>query len=404
MKYLLYLFMFFTLAFPKSGIKIGGISVTVSLILFMIIIISNIKDILIYMKKNKIFLFIYAFYLMSLLSVTLINMQYCSTFQLAVVVILISSPLTIIIAPKVDKYIMFKLICISLIITGGYALLQYTIGIEKTAIYGLNIAYGDSFGLKPIGNGANGLEAIKMPSTYQNGNGVGLFYLLAIPCVILWRVNTKEDKYLKLVSIFLGIIGILLSGSRSIMIPFVISLPFIIKNIYRNIKGKNKILFLMILTIFFIGILFYIINGDSEFVKNMVDRYIIQTIKDPTATGRTTQYSKLFEDLYNSDLLTFTKILFLGYSWENAYFAEGVLYIFSYFGIIGFISFNLLLLYPIIKVISYSSLISIGLLCVYFCFLIDTSFNYPPGLMNYFMISGFFISFFNNIKYRETSI
>ncbi len=105
MKYLLYLFMFFTLAFPKSGIKIGGISVTVSLILFMIIIISNIKDILIYMKKNKMFLFIYVFYLMSLLSVTLINMQYCSTFQLAVVVILISSPLTIIIAPKVDKYI-----------------------------------------------------------------------------------------------------------------------------------------------------------------------------------------------------------------------------------------------------------------------------------------------------------
>ena len=44
----------------------------------------------------------------------------------------------------------YKIIIISMIITGMYSVLQWTVGLEATKIPGLNIAYGDTFADKPI--------------------------------------------------------------------------------------------------------------------------------------------------------------------------------------------------------------------------------------------------------------
>ena len=325
-------------------------------------------------------------YVIIILTVVIININQMELFRIAISIVLIVSPLAIGIGYKVNLNTFYKIIIVSMIITGLYSLLQWTIGIEATKIPGLNIAYGDTFADKPIGYGAGGMEALKMPSTYQNGNGVALFFLLALFLIIPWKTNKKGIKF---GAILFAIIGILLSGSRSALIPFILLVPYAIKKIYDILKTKKqKIIMILFLIVGISSLLVYLIYSKSELIEYMFNRYIVQTIMDPTGSGRTTQIQEVIESITNQNFILVIKSLILGNDWENVVASEGIFYFVSFYGIICAIAFCVLLLYPISKLYKNNKIEVLGLIAVFIAFMVDSSFNYPPGLMNYFLIVG----------------
>ena len=365
---------------------IGGTAVTVAEFAFVLAVIISSKKIFKFFNENKGFLYIYLIYIIIILASIIANYDNLSLARIAIAIVLIVSPLAIGIGTKINQNIFNKIIIISLLITGLYSVLQWTVGIEATKIPGLNIAYRDTFADKPIGYGFGGREALKMPSTYQNGNGVALFFLMAI----FFIINLKtQKKFLKLIAIFLGIIGIILSGARTALIPFILLIPYAIKKVYDKLHKRNQKIALIVLLIVGISIgAFYIMYTNSELIEYMYDRYIVQTINDPTGSGRVTQIQNVINYIISQDAVGIIRNLIIGSDWSEAFFSEGIFNIVSYYGVIEAFIFILLLLYPIVKLYKNNKIEVLGLLAVFIAFMIDSSFNYPPGLMNYFLIAG----------------
>lgn len=386
--WLINFFIFMTTAFPKAGMMIGGVAITIAEILFAMSLIKSKKKLCEFFSNNKGWLYIYIIYAITIVFSTLINLRETSLFRIAISVVLTMSPLAVGIGYKAEKNIVANIIMVSLVIVGGFALIQWIFGIEKTAIPGLVIAYGDSFANKTNGNGLNGMEASKMPGTYQVGNGAGLFYLLGLTSIL--SVKTKNSK-LKNLSIVLGVVGILLSGSRSCLIPFVLFLPIIIKTIYSKLKKNGKLSFILVGIIILIGIFGYSQRSNTVFFKYFYERNIKTTLSDTTGSGRTTMIKNGIEYMANQNLFENIKILISGIEWNKGISSEGIMYIFFKYGIISTISFLLLLIIPIIKLHKKNKIISIGLIGVFIAFCVDSSFNNPPSLMNYFLIVGVFM-------------
>ena len=402
---MIYLFEFMNTAFPKAGIMFGGVSVTVAEILFIFSIMLCFKDTFKVFLKIKGLFIIYLMFSFTIIMSIISNLEFISLGAVFTSIILIISPLTIIIGYNLNYEKAMRILVIALVITSIYSIMQWFIGIEKTAIYGLNIAYGDSFLDKPMGWGVNGREAIKMPSTYQNGNGVALFYALAISCLLSYKFKQSKVEKIKKISIFLGGIGLILSGSRSTIIPFIVFLPYIFKNILGKLKKKNQILVLAIVVFLIVFLGIYIINFNSEFIAQAIDRYVIDTISDPTGNGRIPQIVNLFNTFLNETFLGIIKNLIVGVYWNINVFTEGLLYILGKYGVVAFITFIILLVKPIYLMFKKNNkLMAIGLLCVFVAFIVDTSFNYPPGLMNYFLIVGLFLKKEDNERLSKMEV
>lgn len=108
------------------------------------------------------------------------------------------------------------------IFASGYAVLQQFFGIETLSIPGLTIAFGDSYDNKHNIIFSDTVEDFsKIPSTYQNGNILGVaaaVFLLVSAQRILRRVATTHDLVL-----FVGsAVAALLSGSRTAVVTVVI--------------------------------------------------------------------------------------------------------------------------------------------------------------------------------------
>ena len=397
-----YLFEFINTAFPKAGMVFGGLPVTVAEIVFILAIVMYLKDILKTFSQIKGLLSIYIIFSFMIIISTITNLNYASLGQIFTGIILVISPLAIIIGYNLDYEKAIKIIIVSLIITGIYSIVQWNFGIENTAIYGLNIAYGDSFLNKPMGWGMNGREAIKMPSTYQNGNGVALFYAIGIPLLIDYKNLKNKWNILRISAILLGLIGLIMSGSRATIIPFIVLMPFLLIRLFKRKTKRKQMLFLaMFIFISIIGC-FYIGISNSELISQAINRYIVDTISDPTGNGRTTQILNLINVFKQLSFRGMIRSFVVGVSWEFEIFTEGVIYILGNYGVIAFITFIILLLKPISFIIKNNGYaVVIGLLCVFCAFIVDTSFNYPPGLMNYFIVVGVFL---RNKSYKNNTV
>ena len=395
---MIYIYAFICMAFPKAGILLGGLPLNLSTILLPFVVFYYRDYIIELSRKYKLFFYMLCLFISTSFIATILNINIAPKLALAITLIQVLSPFCIMLGYNADYEKAMRIIAISLCIVGGYALLQYLFGIEETSIYGLNIAYGDSFTDKPIGYGFNGSDALKMPSTYQNGNAAGLFYALAIPCVISWKAMNKKNKVMKFISIVLGIIGISMSGSRSIIIPFVFITPFIIKNIYDKLIYKKQLLFHMIIIVAVLLGTAYFILFNTEYLTYMIDRYIITTLSDTTGAGRTTLYASYLDNLNNMKIFELLKSILIGMSWDKCHWIEGVVYNLEYYGLVNFVCFNIILLIGIFKLIRKRYLVSLGLICVYIAFVIDASFNFTPGLINYFWMTGFLLKHYRDKK------
>ncbi len=382
------LFEFMTLAFPKAGVQVG-VPLTIAMFLFLFSLYQCQYQVLPALLHVKGLVWFYTVFLIFALLAFIFNLGYMPTFQLTAFMVIVASPLAIGIGRSIRAETAIKILAFSVIIVGLYALIQRFFSILNTSIPGVSYTFGQDLTAKPIGYGmaASG-DAQKMPSTYQNGNGSGLFYAMAIPILTSWTTAKGKLWLLKTVAVLCGIIGLLLSGSRSIIIPFaLIFIPYLI--LWKGKLSYRKQLLFFALVMFSTELItIYLLKNRSEFLQQLYTRYIEQTLSDPTGAGRTSELSAAIEQASALNWLHFIRFLLIGMPWNRAIYVEGLYYALQIYGLVGFLSLTGVFISAIISIYHCNKPASIGFICVFAAFLVDGSFMYPPAMMNYFFLTG----------------
>lgn len=244
---LLLITIFFNIWFPKAGIKLSEIPLTVgNVFLAITFFFWTMKKVMNRrMKINKIgyiliILMLYSFIKYLLIGGFVKNIGY--------IIPLVVYPLMFIIAydtidtkEKLQKVI--KVICFGFFFICIYALLQYVFGIEKVCIPGLTVnlsdytTYGANWYLQKNNNNSSEIGT-KIISTFQNGNLYGVNALLIYP--IVYGYLKKENKsFLMYVSLALFVICVFLSLSRSCWLGIILFMLFGI--FLENEKNKNSL-------------------------------------------------------------------------------------------------------------------------------------------------------------------
>lgn len=244
---LLLITIFFNIWFPKAGIKLSEIPLTVGNVFLAITFffwamkkVMNRR-----MKINKI-----SYILIILMLYSFIKYLIIGGFvkNIGYIIPLVVYPLMFIIAydtidtkEKLQKVI--KVICFGFFFICIYALLQYVFGIEKVCIPGLTVnlsdytTYGANWYLQKNNNNSSEIGT-KIISTFQNGNLYGVNALLIYP--IVYGYLKKENKsFLMYVSLALFVICVFLSLSRSCWLGIILFMLFGI--FLESEKNKNSL-------------------------------------------------------------------------------------------------------------------------------------------------------------------
>jgi hypothetical protein len=377
---------------PKAGaeVSIGGLGIvplTVSLALFPIIIFLNLKNITCNMKKIKYLRFFYIIMLISVASSVFIKFDTIAFFRILQTIVIILSPLAVCCISRSDINKSLTICCISLLLVGSYMFVQFYFGIMNTAIEGVTYTAGQSLMSKPIGYSVYA-EAAKMPSTYQNGNSVAIFLVSAFTLSLAWEPEKKFLKVLRSLAVTMGLLSMFLCGTRSVGLPFLAALPFILSNHQKKLSFKNKTgMFIFLLSVSIIFILYLTFFG-TDMLQNTYDRMITKTLGDPTATGRTIQWANMNSHIRNLSDKAWIVFWLIGTDFRVPG-GEGMYSILFFFGLPAAIGFAGCLAACVsacwkrkkIRCVAY------GLIVICFAFLVDMSFYFPPSLMIFFIIA-----------------
>ena len=121
------LFEFITMAFPKAGIQVSGLPITINMVLFGVVTIVNFKYIPKYLKLMPSFIFPYYLLVMFVVISVLINIGNgtITAMTIAMTAVVTLSPLAGLSAMALSTEKSFKIVSISSIVTGGYTV-SYT--------------------------------------------------------------------------------------------------------------------------------------------------------------------------------------------------------------------------------------------------------------------------------------
>lgn len=379
------LYVFVTTAFPKAGAQVAGLPLTLNLLLTAYVILRHPNQTLLSMQKHRGIMISYlVLFIFGVLSILLAFAQGAAPFTLSQMLVVVGSPLVGIAALRLPPERFAKIIVVSMLIVNTYALIQYTLGTENTAIEGLTYTYGQSFTDKPNGFKADG-TAEKMTSTFQSGNSFGLFDALGLSYLLTRFPLNRRWNFARIVAFFVGFVGFMLSGSRSIQIPFAICLVFIL---VQSVKQTPPRLRQNILAGIAIGgcALIAFVFFQPAMILGIKDRLITQTLADPTASGRTEQWQRIFDVVKQMDgVELLQQFLFGGNPTKNV--GEGLPYFFAVFGLPCTLAFfiGLTSLVIICWREKNTKTIALGILCVTIAFCIDSSYMYPPCIMNVYL-------------------
>lgn len=392
--WVLYLFLFITLTFPKAGAVIRDMPITVPLIMFAVLTIIYVLGVFKGFVYIRNYLGIYILYVFWGVSMFLIKVFSWNTMSFVFLVMIIFSPLAISLGVRLDYNISMKIIALALFIVSAYAIMQYTIGLEKTMVQGLTISLGEDYAGKPIGRWEGTTYVLqKVPSTYQNGNLAAPIYILMIGALLSWKNEESKRFKLKKVSIIFGVLGLYLTGARSYILPFTALIIYILYLLYRQIDITQRGKFILFI---FLGILFLVIYTaffNKSMFEFMWNRYIVRTLASDGDAGRSLQYANFFRELGKQNFAQLIFVFLFGFDWSITNDLEGYLNIFSRYGLVMMILFIDLL----VMLIKYfwkqnDKIFSMCVIVTVIGMAMDNPFFYPPVLINYFMIVGIMIS------------
>jgi hypothetical protein len=387
------LFQIVTMIIPKAGVQIGGIPLTLNLLLLALVLIRNPNQTIISIQRRKVIGVCYAVLLFFALITFLLGvLEGFSGFVLAQIATVIASPLAGVIGMRMRPEQSFRILALALIVVGMYAAAQFAMGVEHISIEGLTYTAGQELTDKPIGWGTSGDTdtALKMPSTFQNGNYLGIFDALGISLILMWKPVASLWKTLKYFAVGCGILGIMLCGSRSTVIPFVLVAFFLLAQEYRATSSRMKGTYLAGASLAIIGGIIYMLFFQQNIVQQFITRNLTQTVADPTAAGRTTQWSDMAQGIVHLNGAQLLRLAFFGQGAGYNLGGEGMPTFFVTFGLFGTVAFYGMLIAAIIYLWKdlQTRTVALGVFCAFFAFCVDSSFYYPPNVMMVFVVVG----------------
>ena len=387
------LFQIVTFCIPKAGVQVGGVPLTLNLLLLAWVIVRHPNDTVLAIQRFRWVGYLYAILLFFGSITFVLSIGHWKTFKLAEIIVVLASPLACVFASRMDVERMMKVTCCALVIVGAYAAVQFAFGIVSTSIQGLTYTYGQDIMYKPIGYGMGNSgddSANKMPSTYANGNYLGIFDVLGITIMLCWHAKERFWKIMRLLAIACGAIGLMLCGSRSIVIPFIASCLFLLIQRYRAWPRRMKGTYLFFTILALIGICCYLALFQSSVVSHFLNRIVEQTATDSTGAGRTAQWTKLVHNMFLLAPLQVVRLMLVGQGSTYQLGGEGMPEFFATFGAISTMAFYGMIVAGAVYCWKNMATrpIAFGLLCSAVAFSVDQSFYYPPTVMEVFMTLG----------------
>ncbi len=287
-----------------------------------------------------------------------------------------------------------RLIVIVLIATctvGVYGLAQNLFGVEETAVPGVTHVLGeDLINDNPIRTPSG---TLKSPSTYHNGNLAASFLLIGFGFALFAsRVNTRL-RALAGLALCSAFIGVAVSLARAAAIGFAVAAVIALAPMYRPPWIGRRIARLATSVLLLAGVLLlgYVLTGSETF---LFERYIVDSVEDPTGAGRTDGYAAWFSLMANHPPDAFMRVLAFGDGRVDliADQLEGVPAIIGKYGLLVLVALGALLLLPIRMIRSVQgsagTVVWFGFVASAGMWLIDNTFLYPPTLMNWFLLAG----------------
>ncbi|MEE8737771.1 MAG: hypothetical protein SOI66_02535 [Bifidobacterium sp.] len=386
------LFQAVTMIIPKAGVQLGGAPLTLNIILFIIVLLRNPNQTMLSIQENHNVAIGYAVLLFfGLFTFTLALTNGTAPFQLAQIVTVVASPLAGVIALRMKPEKSFRILCIALVLVNLYASAQFFLGITRTAIAGLTYTYGQDPTSKPIGYGMSAnASASKMPSTFQNGNYLGIFDALGISLLLMWKPFSRLWIMLRYAGIVCGILGIVMCGSRSTIIPFALVAALLLVQRYRATQSRMKGTYLLGVAVAGLSGFAYLLVYQPGIINQFVTRNITQTLNDPTASGRTNQWSGMWQTITQLNNWQLLRLTFFGQGADYGLGGEGLPTFFATFGLFSTLAFYSMLVAAIVHLWrnERTRTVALGVFCTFFAFCIDSSFYYPPNVMMTFMVIG----------------
>lgn len=393
---LLLITIFFNIWFPKAGVKMVGIPLTIGNILFaitfMVWCFLKIKYRTIKINKSfrlilvGIYYFIFKYFLV-----------FCLGYELSevigYVIPLVVYPLIFPIVyevidseEKINKII--KVIINGFFFLCLYALLQYFVGIDKCDIPGLTVNLTDykemgSLWFMAKSNGTD-VSSAKIVSTYQNGNLFGISIILIYPIVYNYYKDKKENKKL-IISLVIFIGCVFLTLSRACWLGIILFILFeIIMKKSNNVKSIFKKIALIFICI--VGIII-----SFKYIPSIADRFLDTNLEDwISMSGRTEGMLEVFKTVYDSNsILAYIIGAFGIVNYSGLAYEMLPISMFVQTGIIG-----LLLLYGVfikfifdMKTDNYiSKSVRLALIIWLIVGIIECGYWLPPAALNLFML------------------
>lgn len=407
---LISVFLFVTFAFCKAGAVIKGAPVTVSTVLCAAVVLCMLRELLRYVRVHMGISIYYFLYVLFVLSNTALHIGQLSVKDYLFPLVVAASPLMYVIGMNIEYDRCLKILCVSGIIVGLYSVIQWLFGLTQTTIPGITLALGDAWANKPIGYGFTVLhESTKMPSTAQNGNNIALLSVLGIGALLCW---TPQKKWFlaKWVSIGLYVVALVLSGSRSATYPFATLLPVGMYGCWKQYKDTDKkckraLMLTILITVVFTVLLLQIPQLTTNYGRpDLQDTDILSFFQSPTESsrliqevgsmsGRTDAWRNMIQRIGNEyrfcDRL---RLIIVGAPDADMMMGgEGLPLFITQYGVISAILFMgffipLLKIFTVDPIFVWSGLSFAGALVV------DSSYNYPPVLIWFFILQGIMIA------------
>ncbi len=395
---MLLLTIFFNIWFPKAGIKLSGIPLTVGNVLFFITfvfwILGRIKQKKCSSNKVGFLIIIGIFYFLIKFSISLITTGYTSDL-IGYVIPLCVYPLIYFVASdlvdseeKLNKII--KIIVSGFFFLALYSFLQYMVGIDKCAIPGLTVNYSDYKEMGPkwymLKSNGTDISTIKMVSTYQNGNLFGISMILIYPLVANYFKN-KNRKNMYIISLILFIISVFICLSRACWLGIVLYILFEI--VLKKNKTKKDLLAKLMILIMCVVAIILIFN----YIPSIANRFLETDVKDwVSMSGRTEGLILVMQSLSKSNSVL--AYIIGPYGIANYYGIAYEMLPLSVFVMVGII--GLFLLYPVffraVKDLKNVDYICSGIRTALIIWLvvgcIECGYWLPPAALNLFLLIG----------------
>ena len=394
---LLLMTIFWNIWFPKAGIKISGIPLTIGNVFFIMTFVVW------FLKRMRIgkfrinppggLILVGIFYFMCRYIIVMLAKNISFSTTIGYIIPLCIYPLIFFLIielvdsnEKLEKII--KIIVYGFIFLCIYALFQYFLRIETVAIPGLTVNLTDyqQLGKMWYMAKANGTDInnAKIVSTYQNGNLFGISLLLIYPIVYNYFKNKKENGKI-IISLLLFIITTFLTLSRACWLGIILFITFgvLMENDNTKEAWLRRIIIIILSCV--------AIAGVFKFLPSVANRFF-GTTNWVSMSGRTEGLIKVFETVFASNnifayiLGPYGMIKYSGLAYEIL-----PLSIFVQTGIVGIILLYSVFFYGIRKMKSknyISKAIKLSFIIWLIVGCIECGYWLPPAALNLFMMLG----------------